>query len=250
VMVESTFTNAAAETAEPTSATTGAYPESDLTFTETSFPVRRIGHWMQVTRQNLEDLAFIQAYIDGRLLQGLARREDNQILNGNGTAPNLTGILNTSGILNLDSAYFTANPVKGSGTNAENPNRIRRAITRLRLSSVGGANPSFIVANPADVEVWETVLDGSNRWLMGGPAADGVRTMWGLPVLQSENIASRTALVGDGTMAAVVDRKMGTIYSTDSHSDYFIRGILVILAEERIALPVFRAAAFAKVALA
>jgi hypothetical protein len=37
---------------------------------------------------------------------------------------------------------------------------------------------------------------------------------------------------------------------TDSHSDFFIRNIFVLLAEERVALPVFRPAAFAKVALA
>ena len=40
-----------------------------------------------------------------------------------------------------------------------------------------------------------------------------------------------------------------TIYTTDSHADYFIRNIFVILAEERVALPVFRPAAFASVQL-
>jgi hypothetical protein len=51
-------------------------------------------------------------------------------------------------------------------------------------------------------------------------------------------------------MAAVVDRQDARVYMTDSHSDFFIRNIFVMLAEERIAFPVFRAAAFAKVTLA
>jgi HK97 family phage major capsid protein len=77
-----------------------------------------------------------------------------------------------------------------------------------------------------------------------------VTRMWGLPLVQSENIADNTALVGDGTMAAVVDRRDAQIYTTDSHSDYFIRNLFVILAEERIAVVVFRPSAFAEVTLA
>jgi HK97 family phage major capsid protein len=250
VMQESSFTNAAAEVAEATTPATGAKPESDLTFTEVSFPVRWVAHWLQVTRQNLEDISFIRGYIDTRLLQGLARREDNQILNGNGTPPNITGLLQTSGILVLDAAYFTTNPVNDAGASNENANRLRRAITRIKLSSVGGAMPSFVVANPADVEEWDTVTDANRQYLFGGPAGNGITRMWGLPIVQSENITALTALVGDGTMAAVVDRKDAEIYTTDSHADYFIRNLFVLLAEERIALVVFRPSGFAKVTLA
>jgi HK97 family phage major capsid protein len=250
VLQEASFTNGAVEVAEATLVSEGAKPESALTFTEVTYPVRTIAHWIPVTRQNLEDLSWIRGYIDGRLLTGLARREDNQILNGNGTPPNLTGILNTSGTLALDAAYFSANPVNDAGTDNENVNRIRRAITRIKLASVGGAMPSFVVANPADVEDWETITDANRQYLLGGPFGPGVTRMWGLPLVQSENIADNTALVGDGTMAAVVDRRDAQIYTTDSHSDYFIRNLFVILAEERIAVVVFRPSAFAEVTLA
>lgn len=251
VLQESGFTNAAVEVAEASdTTTTGLKPESALTFTEVSFPVQIIAHWIPVTRQNLEDLSWIRDYIDGRLLQGLARREDNQFLNGNGTAPNLRGILQTSGILTLDGTYFTGAPVKNPGTDNENPNRIRRAKTRIQLSTVGGAMASFIVANPADVEDWDTTADANRQYLFAGPAAGGVTRLWGLPVVVSEYIAAKTALVGDGTMAAVVDRSRSAIYTTDSHSDFFVRNIFAVLAEERVALVVFRAAGFAKVTLA
>lgn len=247
VMQESGFTNAAVEVAEATSPSDGAKPESNLTFTEATFPVRWIAHWMQITRQMLEDLAFMRGYIDQRLLIGLARREDNQILNGTGVAPNITGLLATSGIQTLDAAYFTGTPVKNAGTDNENLNRIRRAKTKIMVT--GDAMPNFIVANPADVEEWDTIADANRQYLTGGPFTPGVRTMWGLPIVESQNIAENTVLVGDGSMAAVVDRMQGRIYTTDSHSDYFIRNLFVILAEERLALPVFRPAAFAKVAL-
>lgn len=252
VMQETGFTNNAAEVAEATASngtglTGGVKPASDLTFSEASFPVRWVAHWMEITRQMLEDLAFMRGYIDQRLLTGLARREDYQILNGTGVAPNLTGILNTSGIQTLDAAYFAANPVKNAGTDNEMVNRLRRAKTKIMVT--GDAMPTFFAVNPGDVETLETIADASRQYLLGGPYGPNVRTLWGVPVVETSNIAAGTALSGDGTMAAVVDRMQGRIYTTDSHSDYFIRNLFVILAEERLALPVFRPLAFARVTL-
>ncbi len=248
VLQEGTFTNSAAEVIEATTTSDGAKAESALTFTEATFPVQWIAHWIPITRQMLEDLAMMQSYVDDRLLIGLRRREDNQFLNGNGTAPNLRGILATSGIQTLDATYFTGSAVQDAGTDNENVNRIRRAKRVIQVT--GKATATFVVMNPTDLENIDTITDSTRQYLLAGPLAAEPRRLWGLQVVESENIAAGTALVGDGTMAAVVDRMDARIYTTDSHSDFFIRNIFVILAEERVALPIFRPSAFAKVTLA
>ena len=248
VMQESGFTNAAVEVAEATSVSTGAKPESALTFTEVSYPVRTIAHWIPITRQMLDDIPAMEAYVNERLLTGLARREDNQFLNGDGIAPNLTGLLATSGIQDLNAAYYAGTPVANAGQSNENYNRLLRAKTKIAVT--GKAQASFIVANPADVENWVTYTDANRQYLVGGgPTGTGTASVWGMPIVQSENIAAGTALVGDGSMAAVVDRMDAQIFTSDSHSDFFVRNLFVLLAEERVALAVFRPAAFAKVAL-
>jgi HK97 family phage major capsid protein len=250
VLQETGFTNAAAETAEATTVADGAKPESALTFNEVTFPVRTIAHWIPVTRQMLADLPFMQSYIEDRLRTGIERREDAQIIAGNGTAPNLRGLLNTTGVQVLDATYFTANPVINAGQAVENYNRILRARSVIRLSTLGGAQATFAVINPTDYEKMLTIGDANRQYYGPGPfSGAGIASLWGLSVVESENIAAGTSLVGDGLMAAVIDRMDATIYTTDSHSDFFIRNILVILAEERIALPVFRGEAFAKVTL-
>ena len=202
---------------------------------------------MPVTRQLMEDLPFMAGYINERLLTGLRRREDAAFLNGTGVAPILRGILQTSGIQVLDAAYFTASPVKSPATDNENINRIRRAIRVLQVT--GQAYPTFVVMNPVDAEKVDTSTDANRDYIFGGATAPLPRRMWGLPIVESDNIAAGTALVGDGQMAAVVDRNQGRIYTTDSHADFFVRNLLAVLAEERVALPVFRPAAFAAVTL-
>jgi HK97 family phage major capsid protein len=249
VLQEASFTNNAAEVAEATTVSNGAKPESALSFQEVTFPVQIIAHWIPITRRTLEDTPFMETYINQRLLTGLARREDNEFINGDGVSPNLTGLLNTSGIQVLDAAYFAGAPVTNAGQTNENLNRLLRAKIKL-LTTGGGAQASFVLLNPADVEKILTVSDANRNYLFGGPAGNmNVIPIWGMTTVWTENIAAGTALVGDGTMAAVADRSDAQLYTTDSHSDFFIRNILVILAEERVALPVFRPLAFAKVAL-
>lgn len=253
ILQESGFTNSAAEVAEATAIngsglTGGVKPESALTFTEVSYPVRWIAHWIPITRQMLEDLPAMESYVEERLLTGLDRREDNQFLNGNGTPPNITGILNDAGIQVLDGTYFGSNAVKGAGEGRENFDRILRA--RTLVQTVGRAVATFVVMNPTDFEELYSTVDGNKRYYAGGPfAAPSIPTIHGLPLVLSENIAANTALVGDGTMAAIFDRHDARIYTTDSHSDFFVRNLLVMLAEERLALALFRPAAFAKVSL-
>ena len=81
----------------------------------------------------------------------------------------------------------------------------------------------------------------------GGPEANGIPSLWGLPVVQSTAIAATKPLVGDGRFATVFDKTDGQIYVADQHADLFVKNILVILAESRLALAVTLPAAFVEV---
>lgn len=256
VMSETSFTNNATEVAEATATsgsgfTAAAKPESALAFSEVSFPIQTIAHWIPITRQTLQDLPQLESYINDRLITGLKRRENTEFLSGNGTAPNIRGLLNTSGIQVLDDApttgYFTVNPVRDAGQKNENLNRVLRGIQKIMWT--GLANPTFLTMHPTDYEAFLTTTNSQQNYLFGGPAAGRQATLWGLPVVQEPGLAAGTVVVGDGTMAAVADRQDATIYVADQHADFFTHNILVILAEERVGLVVYRPAAFATIAL-
>lgn len=250
---ENVFTNNAAETAQATAfdvtalGSSGRKPESGLTFEQDSTPVKTIAHWVPITRQAIADVAQLQSYVEGRLLVGVERRLNNQIAAGDGTGENLTGILNTTNVLNLNDAYFaSASPALNDvGTVNERFNRIARAMSVIEIAS--DAMATFVGLHPYDLETIRTSTDANRQYFGNSPFVEGpIPTLWGLPVAKDRAITQGSALVGDGTAAMVFDREDANIL-IGWVNDQFVRNLLTILAEGRFALAVFRPTAFAKV---
>lgn len=228
-MEETTYTQAAAETAEG-----GAYGESEFALTERTSPVRKIAHFIPVTDEQLEDEPQVSGYLDNRMRFGIRQRTNTQILVGDGTAPNLEGILNRTGI-----------QTQAKGTDPV-PDAIYKAMTKIRVT--GQAIPSHTIMHPND---WQDVrllrtTDGIYIW--GSPSEAGPERIWGLPVVQEQALTENTGLVGDfPNFAELAIRRGIEVKVSDSHSDYFVKGKQAIRADYRAALQVYRAAAFCTV---
>jgi HK97 family phage major capsid protein len=231
-MVETLFTNAAAAVAEGTDK-----PESALTFAAVSDAVRKIAHWLPVTEEMLEDVPAIRSYIDARLRLGVQIEEEDQLLNGNGTPPNISGILDRQGLA-------AAIPRAANESNAD-------AIFR-QIMTIYGASflmPDGVVMNPADWVTTVSTKTQTGEYLTAGPFSPiQSPTLWGLPVVLTPAIVAATALVGAFKQAAQVFRRGGIrVEASNSHQDYFIKNLVAIRAEERLALAVYRPGAFGTV---
>ncbi|TCJ28758.1 phage major capsid protein [Microbacterium sp. PI-1] len=236
-------TSAAAPTAPGTAgalvpAAGGGYkPEGTMAFEKVTATVKTIAEWVPATKRGLADASQLRGLIDDELRADLAEEEEDQILNGSGSGENLTGILQTSGIQTqawTDDLFTT----------------IRKAKTKVR--TVGRVIPNGMVVNPEDAERIDLArATGGDEQFYGlgpfGPA--GNRPVWGMPVVESEAIAAGTALVGDFSKAVLWDREQASITATDSHADFFIRNLVAILGEERVAFGVTRPKAFVSVDL-
>ncbi|MFB7843627.1 phage major capsid protein [Microbacterium sp. NPDC056052] len=237
-------TTAAAPTAPGTAgalvpATGGGYkPEGTLAFQKVTATVKTIAEWVPATKRGLADAKQLRGLIDDELRADLAEEEEDQILNGDGSGENLTGILQTSGIQTqaLATDMLTT---------------IRKAKTKVR--TVGRVIPNGILMNPEDVEALDLSkpASGDGQFYGPGPFANaGIPTVWGLPIVESEAIAVKTALVGDFSKAVLWDREQASITATDSHADFFIRNLVAVLGEERVAFGVTRPKAFVKATIA
>jgi HK97 family phage major capsid protein len=247
---ESSHTNAAAAVAEATSSAAptapgsagalvpvagGGYkPEGAWAFVVVQATVKTIAEWVPVTKRALADVAQLEGLINDELQKDILDVVENQILNGDATGDNLRGILNTSGIQTQAFAtdIFTS---------------IRTAITKLH--TVGRVIPNAVVLNPADSAIVDLTKDTQGRYYYGGPQTLGPKVIWGLPIVESEYQAAHTATIGDFTKAVAWDRQQSTVTMTDSHADFFVRNLVAVLAEERLAFGVTRPLGFCTVAL-
>lgn len=226
---EATNTNAAAGVLEG-----DLKPESTITFSPVDEPVRKIATFLPITDEMLEDAAQLRSYLDGRLRLFVQHEEERQLLSGTGTAPQLRGLLNRTGVQTVAMA--------AAGSIADT---LYTAITNVRVNA--NVEPDGIVMHPTNYAKLRTAKDAaSTGYNAGGPfqnQADNV--VWGLPVAVTSAIAVNTALVGAfGTQAQVFRRNGLTVEASNSHSDFFQRNMTAIRAEERLALAVYRPAAF------
>jgi len=235
------FTNAASTVAERSGSAFGAKPQSSFTFVGEQAPVRTIAHWEAAHRNVLADEPQLRSIIDNELMYGLRLQEDEQILNGDGSGENLTGVLQTSGIQTYDWSSGATSPVADTKADA-----IRRAAT---LSFLSYYEPTGVVMHPNDWEDIELTKDANGQYLVAvSVAMGGEPRIWRIPVVETPAIAEGTALVGAfGTGAQLYDREQASIRVSEQHSDFFVRNAIVVLAEQRLALAVKRPEAFVSV---
>ncbi|MEJ7824902.1 MAG: phage major capsid protein [Solirubrobacteraceae bacterium] len=217
-----------------TAAQGGLKPESGLTFEEALEAVRTIAHWMPATRNQLADAAFLQTLVESEMLQGVERRAEQQILSGDGVAPNLRGILATPG-----RATYT----QGTAPNAGEPraDAVHRIFTMLRLA---GYNPSALAVNPLDWQAIRLSKDTTNNYIWGPPSMAGTEQIWGVPTVQTIGVTAGKAIAGEWKRLLFLVREGAKVLISDSHKDWFTRNLIALLAESRAVSVIPRPQAF------
>ncbi|RVJ50212.1 phage major capsid protein [Sinorhizobium medicae] len=223
---ETGFTNSAAPVAE-----TAAKPESDLKFDLVTTSAKVIAHWMKASRQILDDFSQLRSIIDQRLLYGLAYVEEGQLLNGDGTGQNLHGIIPQATA--YAAAFTPAAPT---------------AIDTLRLTQLQAALAEYPatghVMHPTDWARIELEKDTTGRYIIGNPQGMIGPTLWGLPVVATQAIAVDKFLTGAFRLGAQLFDRWDARVEAGFVNDDFIKNLVTILAEERLALAVYRPEAF------
>lgn len=248
-MKETSFTNSADTVLEGDDK-----PEAGFVLEEVDASVRKVAVWTKVTDETLEDFSQIRPYIDTRLAFMVRSKIDNQLLNGNGTTPNLAGLLGTSGVQTAEMASNTA---------LEFAKACMNAITKVR--TVGFFDPDAIVMHPNDYEKLRLAVDGNSQFYGGGffqgqygTGYNDPNFLWGVRVVQTTAIdelnlatpgaSNKGPIVGAFKMGGAVFYRNGlSVESTNTDQDDFIMNHTTIRVEQRLALAIYRPLAFCRV---
>jgi HK97 family phage major capsid protein len=204
--------------------------ESALTFELANEPVVTVAHWIPASRQVLSDSAMLAGYIDTRLRYGLALTEEDQILNGTGAGGDLNGLVGQA------AAY------SGATSGDTDIDTLLRAMNQVALS---GYVPTAHVLHPTSWTNIRLVKDSTGRYIFGDPQSSAAPQMWGLPVRATQSIAAGSFLTGAFIQGCTLfDREDATVRVAEQHADFFVKNMVAVLAEERLALVVYRGTAF------
>jgi HK97 family phage major capsid protein len=174
----------------------------------------------------------LQSIIDQRLLYGLAYKEEGQLLNGDGTGQNLLGI--------IPQATAFAAPAQVENVNIFDV--MRMAMLQSALAEYPATGH---VLHPTDWAVIETTKDTTGRYIIGNPQGTTGPRLWNLPVVETQAITVRKFLTGAFKLGAqLFDRWTARVEIATENEDDFIKNRVTALAEERLALAVYRPEAF------
>lgn len=226
----------------------GLKPSMNFAWANVNEVLSKLAALTKVSDESMEDTPYLVSVINAQLVQRLQIVEEDQIINGNGTAPNLRGILNRTGV-----------QVTGATTDlaANNLDSIYHGITLVETG------PAFVpadglVIHPADYEKIRISKDTNKQYYGGGPFTGSYGNggfvddpaVWGLPTVVTPAITVGTVLVGAFSMGGQVFRKGGIrVDSTNSDVNDFENNLVALRAEERLLLAVYYPSAFCKVTL-
>ena len=163
------------------------YAQSDLTYIQKSAEVEKMGTFIKVTNEALEDWDEMLTQIRNELLPMMERLLESQTYSGTGTTPQIDGIVTTASAYastSLDAKIYKAN--------------IFDAI-RAAANQVAEYNfvPNAAFVNTATFAEMEMTKDTNGNYVMPPFATNGGMNVSGMRIIPSNLVTAGELLVGD-----------------------------------------------------
>jgi HK97 family phage major capsid protein len=208
-----------------------AKDQVDFDITMKDAPAQYIAGYVRISRQMLDDIPAMTSFLQSRLLEKYLLAEDSQLLSGNGSAPNLQGIL---GVASAATGAATVD--------------VEQLVEAIAQIDTANYSANGILINPTD---WASIVNTKNtNAAYSLPAStvvttDGNLSIAGIPVFRSTAISANTFLVGDWAMGAQIMQNKGiAVQFSEMDSDNFQKNMITVRVEARIAFPIYYAGAY------
>jgi HK97 family phage major capsid protein len=222
---ESGYSNGAATAAEG-----ATLAQSDFDMTASDSNVRKIGTYFRISEEMLADTPQLTSYISARAPEKLLNVEDTQILSGNGTAPNLSGII-------TDAADFDTSSGGQFYQSVESANEFDVLVASLNQLALSNYQASYILLHPTDFHKILLLKDSQNNYLKDQVYSGLQPNFMGVPVIINNAISAGSFLCGNfnvGSQLWIRDNVNVEFFREDGTN---VRdGFVTVRVSERIAL--------------
>jgi HK97 family phage major capsid protein len=215
---------------------TGLKPSFDMDLVESSVKYETIAGIMPASKKSLRTIPSILNFINLRVPEKLLDVEDAQILYGDGSTPNIKGIL-TSG-------NFVAGSAAGTTPLAE---KILDDISLLEDTHKRMA--AAIWMRPVDFySFFKNKADGSGEYDLpqGVTFVNGQLLLWGIPVFKTTALTTNDYVIGAAGGAEILQSEAIRVEFFEQDGTNVRTNQVTIRVEETIALPVYGSNYFVK----
>lgn len=204
--------------------------QSDFDMAADNNTVEKIGAYLRISEEMLADTPQLTSYISARVPSKLLSKEDDQILNGNGTSPNLSGIT-------VDAADFDESSSAAFYQSIDNANEFDVIVAALNQLALSEYQASQIILHPTDFHKILLLKDSQSRYLKDQVYAGLQPTFMGVPVITNTAMTAGSFLLGNfnqGTQLWIRDNVSVEFFREDGTN---VRdGFVTVRCVERVAL--------------
>lgn len=218
------------ETGSPaTTAELATMPEKDFTFQEYKADLKKITVTNKHSVEILSDASQLVNAIKGWLQEDINIATDDQLLNGNGTGTNLTGVTSVATVYNA--ALVGSKRV----AYANLYDVIRVGITKINVAGKGKFIANYVALNPEDADELDLAKNANGEYVLPPfKSADGTMVK-GCRIIENTGIAAGKVLIGDFRKLHIGTKGGVEIEMTNSDGTDFVKDILTIKLRRRVA---------------
>ena len=217
---EATTVRAAAMVAE-----SGTFPESTAKWKQYTLPVQKVGDTLPITEEFFEDEQMFFGEIGMFLRTNVDIKINDQIVNGDGTGNNLTGLI-------ASTPAFV--PVASGISDAS----IYDLIVKLKesISTTGGAKykVNFALMNIADINQMKLKKDANENYILPPFVDRNGNVVDGVTIIEENQVVANTMYIGDSRFARIYQRT-GIEVSSATVGDQFVEDAMTLKIRKRLA---------------
>lgn len=210
-------------------------PQFDEDLVESSVKIETLAGWERVTRKAMMNIPGFISFLQSRMIEKLYKAEDAGILYGNGTSPNIKGILTAGNFTASTSASTTL---------------VEKIIDDLALlEDTYERSANFILLRPKDYfSFFKNVASGSGEYNLpfNVQIVGGQLYISGVPVRSTTALTQGDYIVGDLAGANFLTQEGMRIEFFEQDGDNVKNNKVTIRIEETVALPVYGSNYFIK----
>ena len=210
--------------------------QSDFTLTSKVAALEKLGTFMRITEEMMNDTPQLTSYISARVPQKVLNVEDSQILTGDGSTPNIDGFATTGNHVDFAAGGF-ANAIES----ANEYDALVVAINQLQLTNY---TPDTILVNPTDLHKIALLKSSQNDYLRQQLYTGLMPQVMGINVIANNAVTSDKFYVANFQQASQFwIRENLAIEFAKEDSTNFRDGFVTVRVQERVCQTVYNPSA-------